>query len=568
MVSVDPLGGAARILFLVSSATVALISVSYLKRERLRHGEYFPLLLLATVGMSLMAVSADLIMTFLGLEILSISSYVLAGYRRGDPRSNESALKYFLLGAFSTAFMLYGIALLYGAAGSTKYSAIAEAAARGQAETATFLLGLGLLLVGFGFKAALAPLHVWTPDVYQGAPVPITAHLAVGSKAAVLITLLRLLHQVFPASADQWQTLLWIASAATMIIGNVAALTQTDVKRLLAYSSIAHAGYILLGVIANSPRGAQGVVFYLAAYSLMTLGAFAVVQVFGRREERFTRIDDYRGIGYRHPLLSVSLSIFLLSLIGIPPMAGFYGKLFLFSAAVEADLVVLVILAVLTSAVALYYYLQIIVLMFMKAAIRPPEAVPVPLAARVVILLMAAGTLYLGGLSGAGSIDCRGGGRVVKQAKAKLEGEIRKLERELREELPAALKKALQLGDLRENAEYQTAKERQSYVQARLGHLKQRLAKLSLINLSKIPRDRISYGSTVVLFDLDTEDEVTYRLVTSEESDVKAGKISTTSPIGRSLMNREEGDEVQIRTPGGTKHYEIVKLTTIHDEDQ
>ena len=396
MASVDALGGAGRILFLVSSAAVALISVSYLKREQLRHGEYFPLLLLGTVGMSLMAVSADLIMTFLGLEILSISSYVLAGYRRGDPRSNESAIKYFLLGAFSTAFMLYGIALLYGATGSTQYSAIAEAAAQGQAATATFLLGLGLLLVGFGFKAALAPLHVWTPDVYQGAPVPITAHLAVGSKAAVLITLLRLLHQVFPASADQWQTLLWIAGAATMIIGNVAALAQTDVKRLLAYSSIAHAGYILLGVIANSPRGAQGVIFYLAAYSVMTLGAFAVVQVFSRPKEQFTRIEDYRGIGYRNPLLSVSLSIFLLSLIGIPPTAGFYGKLFLFSAAVEADMVALVILAVLTSAVGLYYYLQLIVLMFMKEASSPLEAVPVPVAVRVVILLMAAGTLYLG----------------------------------------------------------------------------------------------------------------------------------------------------------------------------
>ena len=396
MVSMDALGGAARILFLVSSAAVALISVSYLERERLRHGEYFPLLLMATVGMSLMAVSADLIMTFLGLEILSISSYVLAGYRRGDPRSNESALKYFLLGAFSTAFMLYGIALLYGAAGSTKYAAIAEAAAQGQAGTATFLLGLGLLLVGFGFKAALAPLHVWTPDVYQGAPVPVTAHLAVGSKAAVLITLLRLLHQVFPAAADQWQTLLWIACAATMIIGNVAALIQTDVKRLLAYSSIAHAGYILLGVIANSPRGSQGVLFYLAAYSLMTLGAFAVVQVFARRDEQFTKLEDYRGIGYRHPLLSVSLTIFLLSLIGIPPTAGFYGKLFLFSAAVEADLAALVILAVLASAVGLYYYLQIIVLMFMKEASTPPESVPIPLAARIVILVMAAGTLYLG----------------------------------------------------------------------------------------------------------------------------------------------------------------------------
>ncbi len=396
MVSMDPLGGGARILFLVSSATVALISVSYLKREQLRHGEYFPLLLMATVGMSLMAVSADLIMTFLGLEILSISSYVLAGYRRGDPRSNESALKYFLLGAFSTAFMLYGIALLYGATGSTKYSRIAESATQGQADQATFLVGLGLLLVGFGFKAALAPLHVWTPDVYQGAPIPITAHLAVGSKAAVLITLLRLLHQVFPESADQWQYLLWIASAATMIIGNVAALTQTDVKRLLAYSSIAHAGYILLGVIANSPRGAQGVLFYLAAYSLMTLGAFAVVQVFSRRDEQFTSLEDYRGIGYRHPLLSVSLTIFLLSLIGIPPTAGFYGKLFLFSAAVEADLIALVILAVLASAVGLYYYLQLIVLMFMKEASSPPEPVPIPLAARIVILLMAAGTLYLG----------------------------------------------------------------------------------------------------------------------------------------------------------------------------
>ncbi len=396
MVSMDALGGAARILFLVSSAAVALISVSYLKRERLRHGEYFPLLLMATVGMSLMAVSADLIMTFLGLEILSISSYVLAGYRRGDPRSNESALKYFLLGAFSTAFMLYGIALLYGAAGSTKYAAIAEAASQGQAGTATFLLGLGLLLVGFGFKAALAPLHVWTPDVYQGAPVPVTAHLAVGSKAAVLITLLRLLHQVFPAAADQWQTLLWIACAATMIIGNVAALIQTDVKRLLAYSSIAHAGYILLGVIANSPRGSQGVLFYLAAYTLMTLGAFAVVQVFARRDEQFTKLEDYRGIGFRHPLLSVSLTIFLLSLIGIPPTAGFYGKLFLFSAAVEADLTALVILAVLASAVGLYYYLQIIVLMFMKEAATPPEPVPIPLAARIVIIVMAAGTLYLG----------------------------------------------------------------------------------------------------------------------------------------------------------------------------
>lgn len=396
MVSMDPLGGAARILFLVSSATVSLISVSYLKREKLRHGEYFPLLVMATVGMSLMAVSADLIMTFIGLEILSISSYVLAGYRRGDPKSNESAIKYFLLGAFSTAFMLYGIALLYGATGSTRYSAIAQAATQAPEEPATFLLGLGLLLVGFGFKAALAPLHVWTPDVYQGAPVPITAHLAVGSKAAVLITLLRLLHQVFPASAEQWQYLLWIASAATMIIGNVAALTQTDVKRLLAYSSIAHAGYILLGVIANSPRGAQGVLFYLAAYSLMTLGAFAVVQVFSRRDEQFTKLEDYRGIGYRHPLLSVSLTIFLLSLIGIPPTAGFYGKLFLFSAAVEEDLVALVILAVLASAVGLYYYLQIIVLMFMKEATSPPEPVPIPLAARIVILLMAAGTLYLG----------------------------------------------------------------------------------------------------------------------------------------------------------------------------
>ena len=299
----------------------------------------------------------------------------------------------------------------------------------------------------------------------------------------------------------------------------------------------------------------------------MTLGAFAVVQVFARRDERFTRLEDFRGIGYRHPLLSVSLTIFLLSLIGIPPTAGFYGKLFLFSAAVEADLVALVILAVLASARGT---------LLLPAAHRPDVHEGGILAAGA-RSRTSGGTdrdttngrrhPLPGGLSGAGSLDCRGGGRIVKQAKAKLEKEIRKLERELREELPAALKKALQLGDLRENAEYQTAKERQSYVQGPDSpQLQQRLAKLSLINLSKIPTDRISYGSTVVLFDLDTEAEVTYRLVTSEESDVKAGLISTTSPIGRSLMNREEGDEVQIRTPGGTKHYEIVALTTIHDE--
>ena len=396
MISIDPLGHFCKLIFLLSSTVVCLISISYLKQEGLEHGEFFPLLLMSTTGMSLMAVSADLIMTFLGLEILSISTYALAGFRIKDPKSNESALKYFLLGAFSTSFLLYGIALTYGATGTTKYAQISQALNQAHTDPRTLLLGLGLLLVGFGFKAALVPFHIWAPDVYQGAPIPITAHLAVGSKAAALLALLRILSHVFSGSANEWQDFLGLVCILTMVIGNVAALTQSNIKRLLAYSSIAHAGYVLLGIVANSPQGTQSVLFYLFAYSGMTLGAFTVVQVISGGNERSTSLDAYRGIGYSNPVLSISLTIFLLSLAGIPLTSGFYGKLFLFSAAIGKGMYGLVITAALASAVGLYYYMRIVVLMFMEESADPLEPIPLPMTIRIVILVLVAGTLFLG----------------------------------------------------------------------------------------------------------------------------------------------------------------------------
>ena len=280
MIFQDGFGLFCRLLFFFSSGSVGLVAINYLDRDKLPHAEFFALLLFATVGMSLMALSADLILTFLGLEILSIATYVLAGFRRHDVKSGESALKYFLLGSLSTAFLLYGIAFIYGATGSLKYSAMAHAV-EGADRFVALLLGLGLLVVGFGFKAALVPFHVWTPDVYEGAPIPVTAHLAVSSKAAAFLAFVRILHQVLPGLSDHWQTVLWVSAFLTMLVGNIVALSQTNIKRMLAYSSIAHAGYLLVGLVARNESGVQALLFYLGSYALMTLGAFAVVQLIG-----------------------------------------------------------------------------------------------------------------------------------------------------------------------------------------------------------------------------------------------------------------------------------------------
>ena len=396
MVFQDPFAQFCKVLFLFATAAIVLMAMNYLSQEDLEEGEFYALLLFATVGMCLMAASADLIMTFLGLEILSISTYVLTGFKEQERRSNEAAIKYFLLGAFSTAFLLYGIAFVYGATGSTKYLVIAEAVRTSESVPLTLLLGLGLMIVGFGFKVALAPFHIWAPDVYEGAPLPVTAHLAVGSKAAALVALVRILFQVLPELSPQWQILLWVSAVLTMGIGNIAALTQTNIKRMLAYSSIAHAGYLLLGLTAHNELGTQGILYYLVGYAFMTLGAFTVVQILGRPNEQYIQIDDYNGIGYRYPFLSITLSVFLISLAGIPATAGFMGKFFLFAAALESELYGLVILAIIASAIGIYYYLRVIVLMYMGEFHGEETRIAIPLSLRIVIAIMVLGTLYLG----------------------------------------------------------------------------------------------------------------------------------------------------------------------------
>jgi NADH-quinone oxidoreductase subunit N len=400
MVFQDSFALFSKLLFLFSIGAIIATSMHYLQRDRLLKGDYFSLLLFATVGMCLMAASADLIMTFIGIEILSISTYVLAGYRTSEMKSTESALKYFILGAFSTAFLLYGIAFMYGSTASTKYLEIAKAVSNMETYPTYLLIGVGLMVVGFGFKAALAPFHVWTPDVYEGAPIPITALLAVSSKAAAVVAFLRVLFQVIPDLSSQWQQLLWISAVLTMLIGNIAALSQSNIKRMLAYSSIAHAGYLLVGLTANNSLGAQGVLFYLLAYAFMNLGAFAVVQIVARENELGVAIKDYAGVGFKHPFLGITLSIFLLSLAGIPLTAGFTGKLFLFSAAIKSGMYWLVVFAVLASAIGIYYYLRVIVFMYMREPEDESSAVDFPLVARIVIVIMVIGTIYLGVLPG------------------------------------------------------------------------------------------------------------------------------------------------------------------------
>jgi len=389
-----------KLLFLLAIGAIIASSIPYLERNHLYKSEYFVLLLFAGIGMCLMAASADLIITFLGIEILSIATYVLAGYRTRVMKSNESALKYFILGAFSTGFLLYGIAFVYGATASTKYLEIARTVGAMEGFPIYLLIGLGLMIVGFGFKAALVPFHIWVPDVYEGAPVPITAHLAVASKAAALIAFLRILYQVFPDLGQNWEQLLWISAVLTMLIGNIAALVQTNIKRMLAYSSIAHAGYLLVGLVANSEMGVQGVLFYLLAYAFMNLGAFTVIQLIANRDEQYVAISDYSGLGFQRPGISLALSVFLLSLAGIPLTAGFTGKLFLFAAAIESEMYWLVIIAVVASAIGIYYYLRVLVFMYMKPAETELPAFQMPVVVQVVIAVMVLGTLYLGVLPG------------------------------------------------------------------------------------------------------------------------------------------------------------------------
>lgn len=358
-------------IFTISSALAILLSVEYNEREGIRAGEYYALILFCTVGMILLASSTDMIMIFLGIEIVSICLYVLAGIRRDNLRSNEAALKYFLLGAFATGFLLYGMTMVYGSTGHTNLFKIAEVVQNQSAQSNPLLLmGLVLLIIGFGFKVASVPFHMWAPDVYQGAPTPITAFMAVGPKAAAFAAFFRVFAETFPEMAPSWEILLSTIAVLSMFFGNLGAIMQTNIKRMLAFSSISHAGYILMAVIAKNSLGASSLLFYMLAYAFTTFGIFGIIILLGRKGEENLEIENYSGLAYRHPILALSMTVFLLSLGGLPPFAGFIAKFYIFSAAIQEGLVTLVIIAVLNSAISFYYYLKVVVFMYMKE----PEA--------------------------------------------------------------------------------------------------------------------------------------------------------------------------------------------------
>ncbi len=384
--------------FILGTALTVLLSRQYLEDYGKNLGEYYALLLFATLGMMLMAAGAHLIMIFLGLEVMSIAVYVLAGLFREDAKSNEAALKYLVLGGFSSAFLLFGIAMLYGATGGSLYlDDLAARLAQGGALTQPLtLLALALFIVGFGFKVASVPFHMWTPDVYEGAPTSITAFMAVGVKAAAFAAFARVFFLAFPALKIDWVMVLWVLAVATMTLGNVVAIAQTNIKRMLAYSSIAHAGYLLVALVAANQLGAVSLLYYLLAYTLMNLGAFGVVILVGRKKDSYLSIYDYSGLGFQHPALAAAMALFMFALAGIPPTAGFVGKFYIFSAAVQAGYIWLAIIGVMNSLVSVFYYLRITVLMYMK----PPEAELGPVAftpaLTTVLVVTAVGVLLIG----------------------------------------------------------------------------------------------------------------------------------------------------------------------------
>ena len=382
--------------FLLIAAVTILTSADYLRRENMNHPEFYSLLLFATAGMLMMAGSNELMMVFLGLEILSIATYVMAGFRRTDLKSNESALKYFLLGSFSSAFFLYGVALIFGATGSTNLTVIAEALRSPRATTGLVELAAALMLIALGFKVAVAPFHAWTPDVYEGAPTPVTGFMSVGPKAAGFAVLFRVFITAFPSIQDRWASAIWVIAALTMVLGNVIAVVQPNIKRMLAYSSIAHAGYVAVALAAVSETGVSAALFYLLAYSLMNLGAFAIVTVLGRRGDKFVNLSDYAGLASRRPVIAAVLSVFLLSLAGVPGTAGFAGKFFIFRAALESRLIWLAVIGVATTVVSFYYYLYVIVQMYMREPEDEFADVTMPVSVKLALLVSLAGTLYLG----------------------------------------------------------------------------------------------------------------------------------------------------------------------------
>ena len=368
MLIVDGFATFFRVLVIGVGILSVLSASQYLRREHADSAEYYALLLFSVTGQCIMAAANELIMIFIGLEISSIATYVLAGYLRDDKRNNEAALKYFLLGSFATAFLLYGIAWIYGTTGSTNLVDIRTELLTPGTERNVILAGTAaaLMFVGFAFKVSAAPFQIWAPDVYQGAPAPVTLFMSAGPKAAAFAVFLRVFMTAFQPIATRWEPFVWSSALLTMIIGNFAALTQTNIKRLLAYSSIAHAGYVMVAIAAHNQIGIAAAMFYLAAYALMNIGAFAVVTHFSRQGEKYVNIEDLAGLGWKQPVTAGLFAIFLLSLIGVPLTGGFFGKFYIFKAALDANLVWLAVLGLLNSAVAAYYYLRILVVMYME----------------------------------------------------------------------------------------------------------------------------------------------------------------------------------------------------------
>jgi len=374
-----------------------LITLDAVSPETEALGELFALILFGGIGMMLMSSGVELLLVFVALEISSISTYIMAGFRRRSGKSPESALKYFLLGSFATSFFLYGIALVFGATGTTRIDAIA-AAVGSASDPALLYVGLAMIVVGLGFKVSAAPFHVWTPDVYEGAPSPVVALMSTGPKVAAFAILLRIAYGAFPQLHSHWVPILWWLAVASMTIGNLGALRQRSVKRLLAYSSIAHAGYLLVAFTALSPDGIAAASFYAAAYAAMNVGIFAVVSHAGGYDDRLTLIDDYRGLAWRSPLVGGAMGFFLISLIGIPFTGGFFGKFYVFSAAIHSGMVGLAIIGLVNSGIAAFYYLRVATAVFS----RPEEASPVVAVPRasmpllLALFLTVAATLILG----------------------------------------------------------------------------------------------------------------------------------------------------------------------------
>jgi len=410
LINADAFSAFVHFIILAAAALAILGSIDYLERDGLQRGEYYALVLFAVAGMGILASANELVTAFVGLEMSSIASYVLAGFRRRSPASNEASMKYFLLGSFATAFFLYGIAMVYGVTGTTHIDAVrnaleAELAATGPGShvPALAILGLGLMFVGLGFKVVISPFQVYAPDVYEGAPTPVTALLASAPKAATFALMVRVFYVAFGSASHVWFWVIWVSAVLTMFIGNLGALLQTNIKRMLAYSSIAHAGYILVAFAASSVLGAAAILFYLAAYVLMKVGAFLIVTHLGQQEEKHVSIVEYSGLAQKQPVIAAAFSLFLVSLLGLPATGGFLGKFFAFQAALEPRekwLVILVIIAAINSVIGAYYYLRVIITMYFQAPsvdYAPSRVAP---AVGVALFLAALGTLWLGILPG------------------------------------------------------------------------------------------------------------------------------------------------------------------------